>query len=180
MTDRVIKELLTRRNQFSLSGCVTVRLMRNDAEFIKMTANKRSAKKRQNEIDMKTTSVEIDLNERPMNRIDAAAHLGISVRYLFNLRKRLEPHFAVCEWRGGKLVFYKHHIINLRENLRWQSEEIRRKSKKKRKKMSKNLSQSRAGIRSGKTAPGASISTSKGKGSGGRRASAVRNRLKKR
>jgi hypothetical protein len=57
--------------------------------------------------------------ERALNRTEAAAALGISVRYFFDIRKKFETDFAVCEWRGRRPVFYRAHIEGLREAMTW-------------------------------------------------------------
>lgn len=57
--------------------------------------------------------------ERPLSRPEAAAALGISVRYFFDIRKKYETDFAVCEWRGRRPVFYRENIENLREAMKW-------------------------------------------------------------
>lgn len=102
--------------------------------------------------------------ERPLDRYAAAAILGVSVRYLFTLRRQYEERFEVCEWRGRKPVFYSTHIGNFREAMKWEATNRKKKY--------------RRGIHSGKTALGATTSTSRGKDTGGRRASAIHRRLK--
>jgi protoporphyrinogen oxidase len=103
--------------------------------------------------------------ERPLSLIEAAEHMGISVRYLFNIRKKYLPDFEVCEWRGRKPVFYRNHIEKLREILKWENKD-------------NSKLRGRVGIRSGTAGHIVTISMSKGAGSGGRRASAIQARLR--
>ncbi|WP_165899321.1 hypothetical protein [Rhodovulum steppense] len=56
--------------------------------------------------------------ECPLSRVEAAKALGISVRYLFTLRKRLATEIEVCEWRGRRPVFYRTHIEAVRNALK--------------------------------------------------------------
>jgi hypothetical protein len=103
--------------------------------------------------------------QAPLDRHQAALVLGISVRCLYDLRSLYGNKFEISTHHRGRVLFYREHINKLREVLKWEN----------------TKSQSYpAGIRSGKTAPDVTTFTSKGKGSGVRRASAVRNRLKKR
>ena len=100
--------------------------------------------------------------EVPLNCAQASLTLGVCVRTLFDIRKRYGNETEVCEMRGRKPVFYEKHINNIRKVMECENK----------------MKDSRAGIHSGRTGRGATISVSRETDIVGRRASAIRKRLK--
>ena len=106
-----------------------------------------------------------DWDQPPLNRQQAARALGLSIESLFKIRKQYGASHDIDARHRGNVVFYRNHIDSIKEILKWENERDLRLH---------HL----AGIRSGKSGRGATISALKGKGFGGRRASAVQTRLK--
>jgi|TARA_R100001143_G_scaffold55945_1_gene52311 hypothetical protein len=100
--------------------------------------------------------------EVPLDCAQASRALGVCVRTLFDIRKKYRTKIEVCEMRGRKPVFYEKHINNIREVMKCENK----------------MKDSRAGIHSGRTGRGATISVSRETDIAGRRASAIRKRLK--
>ena len=108
----------------------------------------------------------LDWVQPPLGRQQAAEVLGVSIGTLFKIRKQYGENYEIEACHRGNIVFYQNHIENIKELLKWENRKMTEKATYP------------AGTRFGKITPFAMTSTSRAKGSGGRRASAIQARLK--